>query len=301
MFQTYNFSKKDFERIAEGLKIINSKKMRHIFSCKVTSIDILSFDSKFIYIWSKRNYKQKRFKNSVKNFKIYRLQHNFFLSQDDYKKNIYLSGGIIEGKIEKKAPREINIVIPPFGAWDQLTRNKSNPLSYLTEYKEAYYSAIIAHEFAHWYFLQDLRRSQKNFLNVLQKLIKISKRQKKGFSGKEINNRELKFLLNPPSIDFLGELYAFLVGLEVIKIFYPKFLKKTLKTMTNYPAKILAKKPLEIKESLLFLDSHFYAHALASYLFQLLPDWVKIFKYNRFRIIVVYGNYEKEKLNINSK
>jgi len=252
--------------------------MKHIFIHKIEAVDILSFDSKFIYLWSRKNYKQKeKFKDSVENFKIYKLKHHFQFSQNDYRSSIYLSGGGIEGKIEKMAPREINIIIPPFGAWDRATKEKFNPLSYLREYKEAYYSAIVGHEFAHWYFLQNLRSSQKRFLNLLQRLIKISKKQKKDFLEKEIiNNKELQFLLNPPSIDFLGELSAFLVGLEIIKIFYPKFLKKALKAMSTYPTKILEKKSPIIKESLLLLNSYFYAYVFAPYVFKSLPEWPKI-------------------------
>lgn len=290
MFQDYNFSKKDSERIEEGLKIINSKKMQHIFTHKVGVVDILSFDSKFIYLWSRKNYKQKeKSKNSVENFRVYRLKHCFQISQSDYG-GIYLSGGAIEGKVEKMAPREINIIIPPFGAWDRLTRKKSNPSSYLTEYKEAYYSAIIGHEFAHWYSLQSLRFSQKKFLNILQKLIEISKKQKKDFWGKEINNKELQFLLNPPSIDFLGELFAFLVGLEIIKIFYPKFFKKTLKTMTTYPGRSLKKKSPETKENLLLLDSHFYAHTLAPYIFKTFQNWQNIPKLAKYFLLDKFKN-----------
>lgn len=264
MFENYKFRKEDFEAIEESIEIAYGEKMRNVFRCGLGNVDLASYDSKFIYLWSKRNYpKLEKIKESVCRFKVYRFPHKLNLVDSDYDRMSWACGGIkIGGIIFKDLPSSCNIHCAPVTARIKFWRKQYKiPISEVVAEK-AHYRAIIAHEFGHYYFSQNITHS------LLKQLSKLSNPSIK------ISDAKLIELLEPPDLNSLNELFASLVELETLKVFYPKFVKKEIKGMNLYAQKILNQGMLRRKTDLIS-DGAVYAKILAPRILESLSNWPK--------------------------
>lgn len=266
MLEDYILAKKDFEAIEGGIKIAHSEKMRHAFPRGLGDLDLVSYDSKFIHLWSRNNYPNlKKLEDSVCQFKLYHFPHNLTLADGDYEKISLTTGGIkIGGKIFKNLPDPLNIQCAPLTARTKLRINQYNVPVERTSHEEAHYSAIVVHEFGHFYFDQNTKDPlPRRLLHLTKPLAKVSE-------------AELEDLLNPLNLDFLSELFATLVELEVLKIFYPTFLEEAVRGMNLYVRKKLDTSPQE-RKILLAKDDHLYAKILAPHIFKSFPNWPEKF------------------------
>lgn len=262
MFKDYVLTKKDFEAVEEGIKTAYSEDMKHVFPRGLGDLDLASYDFKFIYLWSRSDYEGlEKIKDSVCRFKIYRIPHNLSLVNDDYGRISLTTGGIkIGGTIFKNLPAAINIQCAPLTARTKLKIYRYNTPAEEVSYEESHYRAIIVHEFGHYYFDQNVQHPfPKQLLNLAE-------------SSVELSDIELTDLLNPPNLNFLSELFATLVELEVLKVFYPEFLEQAIEGMNFYVKKNLEVSPLE-RKILLVKDGHPYAKILAPYIFKSFPNW----------------------------
>lgn len=256
MLKDYVFTNKDFEAIEEGIKIAYGEEIKHVFPQGLNDLDLASYDSKFVYLWSRNDYQNlEKIRDSVCRFKIYRFPHKLILVENDYEKISLTTGGIkIGGIIFKDLPTSVNIQCTPITIRTKLR---------IKQHDEAHYRAIIVHEFAHFYFDQHVKHP------FPEKLLNLAK------SSMDLSESELAGLLNPPNLNFLSELFATLVELEVLKIFYPNFLEKTIEGMNLYVKKGLDVSPQE-RKILLAKDDHLYAKILAPYIFKSFPNWPEI-------------------------
>src|SRR3990172_12931677 len=94
MFRNYIATKRDLEAVEEALGFVLRPKMRFVFSdiSKITKTLIVSYDSKFVYIWS------------LNPIKLIKIPHNLTILEE------WQSGwwsGIISKQIEKYLPKAI--------------------------------------------------------------------------------------------------------------------------------------------------------------------------------------------------
>ena len=262
MFKSYKFKKEDFTAIEESIAMVYGKKMEHVFLHGLGDVDLTSYDSKFIYLWSRRNYpKIKKIKDSVCKFTVYRFPHKLILTDDDYLKMSWADGGIkIGGRIFRDLPSSYNIHCAPTTARVKLFLKQHEVPASGAAAENAHYRAVIAHEFAHYYF--DLNINHP----FSKQLLKVSK------SSAKLTETKLAKLLKPPAIDSLAELFASLIELETLKIFYPEFLKKEIKGMNLYVKRSLSKTACE-KEITPINSSHVYAKIMAPRVLKSFPNW----------------------------
>ena len=210
MFESYLASKEDLNIINEALKYVWSPKMNFIFSdkSKISKTNIISYDSKFIYIWKI---------NPIK--LTYKIPHRIKI-EDEWQSGWQASIGIaqIENllpvQIKNKSRFEIPIIsgglLTPFIALQKEKDASANP--YTTEES---YLATIVHEFGHiywngfklWWF------SKKN------ENIKYLKIAKKLYSKKGLKDRKIRLSFPLPSV--LGETFAFCTEYAASEIFWP--------------------------------------------------------------------------------
>ena len=147
MFENYIAHKEDLEAIEKALSFVLHPKMRFIFEnkSKITNTAVISYDSKFIYIWKIDPAKL-----------IHKISHNLTIL-DEWQRG--WRAGLISEKIEKYLPEkikqatrfEIPIIsgglLTPFIELQKKKNLLNNP--YVT--RESYLATII-HEFGHVYW-----------------------------------------------------------------------------------------------------------------------------------------------------
>lgn len=265
MFENYKFRKEDFEAIEEGIEIAYGEKMKHVFLRGLGDVDLVSYDSRFIYLWSRSDYlKLEKIKDSICKFRFYRYPHKLTLINSDYNKMSWASGGIkIGGIIFKDLPSSLNIHCAPVTARIKFWQNQHKIPTDVVAAEKSHYRAIIAHEFGHYYFSQNIKHP------ILKQLLKLSNPSTK------ISDTKLIRLLEPPDLNSLNELFASLVELETLKVFYPKFLRKEIREMTLYVKGTLDKNGLRKKVDLVG-DDAVYAKILAPRIFEFFPNWPEL-------------------------
>jgi hypothetical protein len=141
MFSNYQASQKDLKTIKEALEFVMSPKMRFVFKnkSKITNTTVVSYDSKFIYVWKVNPAKL-----------IHKIPHNLRIP-DEWQRSWWAS--IISEKIEKylsmknKSPIISGGLLTPFIVLQKAKNVLNNP--YIT--RESYLATIV-HEFGHIYF-----------------------------------------------------------------------------------------------------------------------------------------------------
>jgi hypothetical protein len=145
MYQNYIASKKDLLAIEKALEVLWNSKLDYIFRYKkrIENTPVISFDSKYIYLWTRKNYKYNlsKFVHNIKNIND--------LSQKVWMSGIYIEE--IKNILEKETGKTINgpcggLLTPFTKIHKKYSKTSNDP--YFT--KESYYATIL-HEFGHVY------------------------------------------------------------------------------------------------------------------------------------------------------
>lgn len=140
MFENYTATKRDLETVKEALTFILRPELRFIFSdlSRIIKTLTISYDSKFIYIWS------------LDPIKLTKISHNLEIP-DKWQMGWWAN--IISRELKKYLPNKIGIpmisggLLTPFIALQKAKNISDNP--YIT--RESYLATIV-HEFGHVYF-----------------------------------------------------------------------------------------------------------------------------------------------------
>jgi len=197
----YKASEKDFKAIEVGIQLACRYK-RQIFPFGLNKIDIVIYDSKDLYVWSKSKRKLQKIRESIFGYNIYKIPHNKKLK----KKYFYFGGATPQELLSIIKTNEIYnfFSCAPFTVFiklQKLRKWKQNP--YTT--RESY-SLTMVHEFAHAYY------------NLFYKKIPILK---------EIKTQAKKFYKNEIELYFtICEAFAEYCELYVAKKFRRKYINK---------------------------------------------------------------------------
>lgn len=197
MFSNYLATQKDLKTVEDGLSFVLHPKMQFVLKdkSKIVNTAVISYDSKFIYIWKI---------NPVK--LTFKIPHNLNIPDE------WQSGwraGIVSKQIKKYLPDEIKKatqfeapiisggLLTPFVALQKEKNVSTNP--YTT--KESYLATMI-HEFGHIYWNSFKLWWPSNKTEN----IKLFKLVKDLYSGRKTKSKaEIKF----PSPYYMGEVFAF--------------------------------------------------------------------------------------------
>ncbi len=161
MFEEYRATKKDFQAIEEGLKIVWRPEMDFVFKNKdlIGKVVVASYDSKFLYLWTK--FKLPRLELlpcRLKDYRAYKIPHRVKL-KDEWQLGWRASLSIRE--FEELLPKKLqksNFEIPKIsgGLWKpfiELQKEKKGvKFNHYTTYES--FLATIVHEFGHVYYNQ---------------------------------------------------------------------------------------------------------------------------------------------------
>lgn len=252
MFENYLASKEDLKTIDEALKYVWSPKMNFVFSNKsrISKTTIISYDSKFIYIW----------KLGSKG-PTYKIPHKIIIKDEwqfSWRVNIWIDQiiNLLPSCIKNKSRLEIPIIsgglLTPFIALQKKGNVFRNP--YVT--RESYLATLI-HEFGHIYwnsFKMWWPSDKKKNLRFL----KISKEICEGKS-KKINE-----LLRFPCLEEIGEIFAFCSEYYASKLYWKnheKNLNSFIENRLNTLIILEEKKDLEKEDSV--IEPRKYTHDFA--------------------------------------
>ncbi|WKZ25759.1 MAG: hypothetical protein QY322_00375 [bacterium] len=145
MFECYIASQNDLLAIENALKTLWNPKLNYIFKCKdrIKNIPVISFDSRYLYVWLRTNnkYKLSKFLHNIK--KIDDLSHKVWMS------GIYIEEfkNILKQKTGKNINGPCGGLLTPF---TKIHNEYSKTLNDPYHTKESYYATIL-HEFGHVY------------------------------------------------------------------------------------------------------------------------------------------------------
>lgn len=226
MFEKYLATEDDLEAIEKGIFYSWHKDLKFIFRERkfLENVSVISYDSKFIYLWTKQKIKSAK-KIDIKsdgNFYFTCIPHRLKMKdklmlgwraallpkelrkflpknlQKNYFKNLFISGGLLI----------------PFIALQKLKEHSLNPY---TTYES--YLATIVHEFAHVYYqnhklwwYSDLKEN----INLLQTALHL-------YLNKKVNLPQLKIKVpNYHRRDaIISEIFAYAAEYSAAKIFWP--------------------------------------------------------------------------------
>lgn len=269
-FSNFSISSNDFQLVEDGIEIAYGK-MGHVFKNGLEGVDVVSYDSKFFYIWSRKSYSgSEKIKDSVEEFKIYRLPHKEKVPKSTYEMLRFGVPGIKLGeKTYDKLPAKINIQAAPASVRLKLRAQRlEKPTKERVYYEEKHYVPIVVHEFGHFYYAKNFSYPYLNqLLELTGHLFDELTQQNEALSVQPDT------LLAPLDYHALTELYASLVEIEATKIYAPDILSKVLEIMKQYAAGLLKKGREHPLPTRLATSPVLYAKILAPYFFQNIPDW----------------------------
>jgi len=273
MFKNYIFKKQDFAATEKAISMAYDKKLEHVFLHGLSDFDLVSYDSKFIYLWSRNDYPDlEKFKDSVCGFKIYRFLHKRQLAKTDFAKMGLATGDFrLGGEVFKEIPQKLTVHVTPLTAWIRRIRKSYNIPKKEVPYEKAYYHVILLHEIAHFHFFKKFNfktPAQEKILKLAKSLVETPKRVK------PLSKSELNELFTPKDIRALGEVFSTLVELEATKVFYPKYLRKTIDQMVKYSKKHLEDEVGDIETA---INANLYGKIVAIYIFKSFPNWSEEF------------------------
>lgn len=217
---TYLASSEDFRALEEAIQIVYSSKLKFIFQeTKILDkTSIISFDSKYIYIWTRLKFSNlKRIKKE--NYFLYKIPHSLDIKKEHrigWKSGIYIDG------LRNFLPKtlfENNYEFPIisgslFGDFikNQIEMIGKNNNPYITK---AGFLATIVHEFGHIYY-----RQHKNWwFSSKQKNLKLLNSSLMLFKN---SNQKIEIEIEIPHPFLFSEVFAFCCEYEASKVFFPK-------------------------------------------------------------------------------
>ena len=235
MFENYKATKRDFEAIEEGIKIVLCPELDFIFNRKnlLKNIVIVSYDSSFIYLWTEVSLPLlSRLPCRLSDFYAYKIPHKIKL-KDEWQ--IGWRACSVPEPLDELLPKEFNTsqfnihkinggLLTPFIELQKKNNIKDNP--HVT--RESFLATIV-HEFGHIYWIQhklwwySYKKENICFLQTAKKL----------YEGKKIK-KTIYFPMDPG----ISELYAFLAEYTASEIFWKShkrnldiFIKKQLERL----------------------------------------------------------------------
>lgn len=211
MFENYKITKEDICAIKEAIKIVHSKKVAFFPRNGLNKIDVVLFDSKYLYIWSERRYNLKKIGIADTKQFIYRWKHGEIIT--DY---AYLAcGGTIElNKVFKKIFKILNhynfFFCPPLTCFIKSQKCRKSKNNAFTT-RESYIFSII-HEFGHLYYHLHTKRQND------EKVRRLLHQSRKAWKSTKINLPNL-----PIPEGFISELFAALCDITVSKTLESKY------------------------------------------------------------------------------
>lgn len=270
MFENYNFKKQDFEAIERAVEMAYGKRLGRVFAQGLGDLDLVSYDAKFIYLWSRNNYPYlKKLKDSVCRFNICRLLHNRKLEDLDFTRMGLATGDFqLGGRPFKKLPQKIHVHAVPLTIWLESLKTKHQVSKRDLPFERTYYPIILLHEIAHFYFFENFNfrtPTQRRILELGKELIG-NPRELRNLSQKELVN-----LLELRDTRALSELFSTLVELEAVKIFYPKLLEREIEKAAAFTTRRLDDPKAGKME--VAINANLYGKILAVYIFKSFPNW----------------------------
>ncbi|MBU3935277.1 hypothetical protein KJ909_01255 [Patescibacteria group bacterium] len=205
----YRATKEDLKAIKEGIEIVWSGKLNHIFEDKnlIENTNVLSFDSDFLFLWMRQK---------QGGWKLKKIKHEISFNQKDQSG---WQAGLLKNKMYQYLPKlkKNNFAICGSLLFPFLNAHKTKN-SFDAYSTRMSYLATIVHEFAHTYyknFIYNNFCTKTKNVSFLQTALRSSFRKR--------NKEELKIYLPLPS--YLGEIFAFCVEYETAEIFFPKHKK----------------------------------------------------------------------------
>lgn len=240
----YKASEKDFKIIEESINIVYSPKLNYIFKDKniLDKVYTISFDSEFIYIWSKKKiHDTKLILSKSTNYYFYKINHNLQIKEFDrmgWKAGVWLKeiNDLLPVALRKndfEAPKIFGSLFGDFINNQKKNRGeKNNP--YIT--KESYLATII-HEFGHVYYQQHknwwFSDKYKN-LQLLKNALNLYKRA----------DKKMDTEIGIPQPFLFSEVFAFCCEYKASQIFFPNHKSE----LDKFAVKIIEKSIKEEKE-----------------------------------------------------
>lgn len=231
IFSQYSALIKDLKAIEEGINLVWNQQLDYIFIDKnlIQDTNILSFDSKFLYLWTK-----------PPNPFLQKIPHQIIFSQTD---QYGWKAGLIDRKIYKYLPPKIknNFIICGSLLAPFISSHKNIKFdAYST--KESFLATIV-HEFAHVYYRHYLYKnfySKNNNLKNLNTVLKLFNQEKI-----DLTNFSIAF----PPHDFVGEIFAFCADYSAAKLFFPQYQKNLDLMCRNYIQENIKKEKIRQENS----------------------------------------------------
>jgi len=281
MFENYLASFQDLKAVENGLLFAWNKKFYPTFSNKrlIEKIPIISFDSKFLYVWSKQKFSG--FKQEITDFNqyhLFKIPHSIHLIDSDYsywvaaipKKEFYkYLPKFFTIKSQQISPRICGSPLTPFIKIHQkMKETKEYPYDAYTT-KESYLATIV-HEFAHCYFEQQFSswHGVKSYnLKLIQNAIELYEKNKNSCLPK----------IQLPVSNSISELFAFCAEYSAAKILWPTHLKNIDYFVAEKLKQLIKKektKNLNLETSVIDEDSHCFASIAGKIIMHKYPyDW----------------------------
>lgn len=214
----YRATRKDFEAVEEGIKIVWRPELDFIFKRKnlLKNIIVVSFDSSFIYLWTKLSIDHlDRLPCGLSDYYAYKIPHEIKL-KDEWQSGWRVSlpdeaqNKFLPEKL-RLSPYKIPIIsgglLTPFIKLQENKNIKNNP--YITQES---YLATIVHEFGHVYWDQHKlcwysnKKENISILSVAKQL----------YEGKKKTRTPFYF----PMAQGISELYAFCAEYVASQLFW---------------------------------------------------------------------------------
>nr|MBI5455697.1 hypothetical protein [Candidatus Levybacteria bacterium] len=243
----YKASEKDFKIIEESIKIVYSPKLNYIFKDNkiLDKVYIISFDSKFIYIWTKKKiHGFEPIHRKSTNYYFYKINHNLYIKGSDrmgWRAGVWLNeiNDLLPVALRKNdfaAPKICGSLLEDFiDNQIKIKGEKNNP--YIT--KESYLATIV-HEFGHVYYQRHknwwFSDKYKN-LQLLENALDLYKEV-----NKKINAENAEIEIPQPFL--FSEVFAFCCEYEASQIFFPNHKKE----LDKFAMKIIEESVKEEKQ-----------------------------------------------------
>lgn len=275
---TYLASSEDFRALEEAIQIVYSSKLKFIFQeTKILDkTSIISFDSKYIYLWTRLKFSYlKRVKKE--NYFLYKIPHGLNIKKEH---RIGWKSGIYIDELRNFLPKtlfENNYEFPIISGSllgdfikNQIEMIGKNNNPYITK---AGFLATIVHEFGHIYYYQHKNwwfSDKKSNLKLFKNSLMLYKNP----------DKKINIKIEIPQPFLFSEVFAFCCEYEASKIFFPEHktnLDKYAIEIINKNYKVEKQKNLEMEDSV-FSDrsSHESALILGKILIQKYPkNWAE--------------------------
>lgn len=269
MFENYKAAQKDFEAIEEGIKTVRKKELKFIFINKklLDKTSIISFDSQFIYLWSKQKFSELKQKpTSLAGYHLFKIPHQIPITDKEY--SVWYAS-VPKNEFYKFLPKfftvKSQLIYPRIGGGpltpfikihQKMKKRKEYPLDPYTT-KESFLATIV-HEFGHVYFEQQYP-TWYGIKSYNLKLIRAA------LNLYEENKKTRHLLVKLPVSYRISELFASCAEYSAAMIFWPFHRSNFDHLQTGKIEQLIkkeAKKNLNWEKSTIDEDAHTFAALL---------------------------------------